>query len=138
MPEFSGAVQQGIVEGYFNPPVVALIFRHTEFLKHYTDLGAGTPFRSALMSADWYADLDAETKATVDAAIDQANANNRAWTAEAAKNEIEGLRKNGVTVSALADGALDDFKARSQAAWEVLMPAEDIEAFRALAEATRQ
>ena len=51
MPEFAGAVQQGIVDGYFNPPVVALIFRHTEFLTHYTDLGAGTPFRSALMSA---------------------------------------------------------------------------------------
>ncbi|MCY4300469.1 MAG: TRAP transporter substrate-binding protein [Aestuariivita sp.] len=138
MPEFSGAVQQGIVDGYFNPPVVALIFRHTEFLKYYTDLGAGTPFRSALMSADWYAGLDTDTKIVVDEAVLKANANNRIWTLKAAKNEIEGLKKNGVTVSVLASDALEDFKTRSQVAWEELMPEEDIEAFRALAEATRQ
>lgn len=138
MPEFSGAVQQGIVDGYFNPPVVALIFRHTEFLKHYTDLGAGTPFRSALMSADWYAGLDPEARAAVDAAVDVANEKNRAWTAKAAEGEIEGLKKAGVTVSELEDGALEDFKTRSQAAWDVLMPAEKIDAFRTLAEATRQ
>ena len=138
MPEFAGAVQQGIVDGYFNPPVVALIFRHTEFLTHYTDLGAGTPFRSALMSADWYNGLDDATRAIVDAAVAKANANNRAWTAEAARNEIEGLKKNGVTVSTLDGDALEDFKARSQAAWEVLMPAEAVAAFRDLAEATRK
>lgn len=138
MPEFSGAVQQGIVDGYFNPPVVALIFRHTEFLKHYTDLGAGTPFRSALMSADWYDGLDDDTRATVDAAVDAANANNRAWTAKAAEGEIEGLKKAGVTVSELDDGALNDFKTRSQAAWDVLMPEGEIDAFRALAAETRE
>ncbi len=138
MPEFSGAVQQGIVDGYFNPPVVALIFRHTEFLKHYTDLGAGTPFRSALMSADWYDGLDDDTRSVVDAAVATANANNRAWTAKAAAGEIEGLKKAGVTVAELDDGALDDFKTRSQAAWDVLMPADEIDAFRALAEATRE
>jgi len=138
MPEFAGAVQQGIVDGYFNPPVVALIFRHTEFLKHYTDLGAGTPFRSALMSADWYRDLDDKTRAIVDKAVSKANANNRIWTNKAAKNEIEGLKKNGVTVSVLDAAAMENFKARSQAAWDVLMPAEAVVAFRELAKATRK
>lgn len=138
MPEFAGAVQQGIVDGYFNPPVVALIFRHTEFLTHYTDLGAGTPFRSALMSADWYGDLDDATKAIVDAAVAKANANNRAWTTKAASTEIEGLKKSGVTVSTLDGAALEDFKTRSQAAWDVLMPADAVAAFRDLAETTRK
>ncbi|WP_299880464.1 TRAP transporter substrate-binding protein [uncultured Sulfitobacter sp.] len=138
MPEFAGAVQQGIVDGYFNPPVVALIFRHTEFLTHYTDLGAGTPFRSALMSADWYAGLDDATKAIVDAAVSTANTNNRAWTTKAASTEIEGLKKNGVTVSTLDSAALEDFKTRSRAAWDVLMPATAVDAFRELAEATRK
>ena len=36
-----------------------------------------------------------------DAAVDAANANNRAWTAKAAEGEIEGLKKAGVTVSEL-------------------------------------
>jgi TRAP-type C4-dicarboxylate transport system substrate-binding protein len=138
MPEFSGAVQQGIVDGYVNPPVVALIFGHTEFLTHYTDVGAGTPFRSALMSADWYAGLDEPTQAIVNAAVDAANVKNRAWTAEAGRTEIDGLTKSGVTVSVLADGALDDFKARSEAAWDVLMPAQAVAAFRELAAATRE
>lgn len=138
MPEFAGAVQQGIVDGYVNPPVVALIFRHTEFLTHYTDIGAGTPFRSALMSADWYAGLDDATRAIVDAAVAKANADNRAWTAVAAKNEIEGLKKSGVMVSVLDAAALEDFKTRSQAAWDVLMPAGSVAAFRELAAATRQ
>lgn len=138
MPEFAGAVQQGIVDGYVNPPVVALIFRHTEFLTHYTDIGAGTPFRSVLMSADWYDGLDDATRAIVDSAVAKANANNRAWTAVAAKNEIEGLKKSGVTVSVLDAAALADFKTRSQAAWDVLMPAGSVAAFRELAAATRQ
>lgn len=138
MPEFAGAVQQGIVDGYFNPPVVALIFRHTEFLTHYTDLGAGTPFRSALMSADWYAGLDDATRTIVDDAVAKANANNRVWTAGAAKAEIGGLQKSGVTISTLDADALADFATRSQAAWDVLMPAGSVEAFRALAEATRE
>ncbi|WP_121064347.1 TRAP transporter substrate-binding protein [Chachezhania antarctica] len=138
MPEFSGALQQGIVDGYFNPPVVALIFRHTEMMPYYTDIGAGTPFRAALMSADWYADLDDATKASVDKAVETANAKNRIWTLEAAANEIEGLKKAGATVSQLEDGALEDFKARSVEAWNVLMPPEDIEAFQALAAETRE
>lgn len=138
MPEFAGAVQQGIVDGYFNPPVVALIFRHTEFLKHYTNIGAGTPFRSALMSADWYADLDDETRTKVDAAIETANAKNRVWTMKAAAGELEGLKKAGVTVSELEPAAYEDLKARSAAAYEALMPAGSVDDFRALAESTRQ
>ncbi len=138
MPEFAGAVQQGIVDGYFNPPVVALIFRHTEFLKHYTNIGAGTPFRSALMSADWYSDLDDETKTKVDIAVDVANKKNREWTLKAAASEVEGLKKAGVTVSVLEPDAYEDLKKRSSDAYEALMPPGSVEAFKALAEATRQ
>lgn len=138
MPEFAGAVQQGIVDGYFNPPVVALIFRHTEFLKHYTNIGAGTPFRSALMSADWYADLDGETRAKVDTAVATANAKNREWTIKAAAGELEGLKKAGVTVSELEPEAYADLKKRSAEAYEALMPAGSVDDFRALAESTRQ
>lgn len=137
MPEFAGAVQQGVVDGYYNPPVVALIFRHTEFLKHYTDIGAGTPFRSALMSADWYADLSDADKAKVDQAVDAANVKNRAWTAKAAAGELAGLEKSGVTISTMSPEALADLKIRSEAAWAGLMPADSVEAFQALAAKTR-
>ena len=138
MPEFTTSVQQGIVDGYVNPPVVALIFKHTDFLKYYTNAGAGTPFRSALMSNDWYEGLPEADRAKVDTAVKAANLRNREWTHKAAAQEIEQLKKLGVTVTELTPEARAEFVARSKAAWPALMPADAIEAFSAAAEKTRK
>ncbi len=138
MPEFMTGLQQGMVDGYVNPPVVALIFQHTDYLKHYTDAGSGTPFRSALMSDDWYGGLSDEDRAKVDAAVALANEKNRAWTAEAAAKELDQLREKGVTVTTLSPEARAEFVERSKTAWPSLMPADAIEAFTAAAEQTRQ
>jgi len=138
MPEFAGAVQQGIVDGYFNPPAVPLIFKHTEFLTHFTDLKAGTPFRAALMSADWYDGLSDADKATVDAAVETANAKNREWTYAAEKAELGALEKAGVTVTVPSDEALAEFKRRSQEAWDTLMPAGSVAEMQALADASKE
>ena len=77
-------------------------------------------------------------KAKVDIAIDTANKKNREWTLKAAASEVEGLKKSGVTVSVLEPAAFEEVKKRSAAAYEALMPAGSVEAFKALAEATRQ
>lgn len=138
MPEFMAGLQQGMVDGYVNPPVVALIFQHTDYLKYYTDAGSGTPFRSALMSNDWYEGLSEEDRTKVDAAIAVANEKNRVWTAEAAAKEIDQLREKGVTVTTLSPEARAKFVERSKAAWPSLMPADAIDAFTAAAEQTRQ
>ncbi|MGR3455942.1 TRAP transporter substrate-binding protein [Pseudooceanicola sp.] len=138
MPEFAGAVQQGIVDGYFNPPAVPLIFKHTEFLTHFTDLKAGTPFRAALMSADWYEGLSDEEKATVDAAVETANAKNREWTYAAEEAEIGALEAAGVTVTVPTDEALAEFKRRSQEAWDDLMPEGSVAEMQALADASKE
>ncbi len=137
MPEFATSVQQGVVDGYFNPPIVAIIFRHMELLKHYTPIGGGTPFRSALMSNDWYAGLDDDTRAKVDAAIKNANANNVAWTKKAIESELAILKKGGVTITEPDDAALAEFKERSKKVWSVLMPADAVAAFVELADRTR-
>ncbi|WP_158965009.1 TRAP transporter substrate-binding protein [Chachezhania sediminis] len=137
MPEFAGAVQQGIVDGYFNPPAVPLIFKHTEFLKYFTDLKAGTPFRAALMSADWYDMLADDQKAIVDAAVLTANARNRDWTYAAEKAEIEGLKAAGVTVTELSPEALAEFKARSQQVWDTLMPSGSVADMQAIADSVK-
>lgn len=138
MPEFAGAVQQGIVDGYFNPPAVPLIFGHTEFLTHFTDLKAGTPFRAALMSADWYEGLSDEDRAVVDAAIETANAKNREWTYAAETTEIEQLEAAGVTVTTPSPEALAEFRRRSQEVWDTLMPAGSVADMQALADASRE
>lgn len=138
MPEFASAVQQGVVDGYFNPPIVAIIFRHMEFLKYYTPIEGGTPFRSALMSDDWYNDLDDDTRAKVDAAIKNANANNMAWTKKAIEVELALLTKGGVTITELSPAALAEFKELSMNVWNVLMPEDSVADFVALADKTRE
>lgn len=138
MPEFMTGLQQGMVDGYVNPPVVALIFQHTDYLKYYTDAGSGTPFRSALMSNDWYEGLSDEDRARVDAAVAVANEKNRAWTLAAAQKEVEQLRERGVEVTTLTPEARAEFVERSRAAWPSLMPADAIGDFVAAAEKTRR
>lgn len=138
MPEFMTGLQQGMVDGYVNPPVVALIFQHTDYLKFYTDSGSGTPFRSALMSNDWYEGLSDEDRTKVDAAVKVANDKNRAWTEAASAKELDQLREKGVQVTTLSPEARAEFVARSKAAWPHLMPADAIEAFVAAAEKTRK
>ena len=138
MPEFTTSVQQGMVDGYVNPPAVAFIFKHTDFLKFYTDAGAGTPFRSALMSKDWYDGLTAEDRTKVDAAVKAANQRNREWTIAASKQELVLLEKAGVTVTKLTPEARADFMARAKKTWPLLMPADSIDAFVAAAEKTRK
>ncbi|SFJ44719.1 TRAP transporter substrate-binding protein [Aerobium aerolatum] len=138
MPEFMTGMQQGMADGYVNPPVVALIFQHTDYLKYYTDSGSGTPFRSALMSNDWYESLSDEDRAKIDAAIKHTNDKNRDWTEVAAAKELEQLREKGVEITSLTPEAREDFIARSKAAWPSLMPADAIEAFVAAAEKTRR
>jgi TRAP-type C4-dicarboxylate transport system substrate-binding protein len=138
MPEFTTSVQQGIVDGYVNPPVVAFIFKHTDFLKYYTNAGAGTPFRSALMSKDWYDALPDEDRAKVDKAVHEATLRNREWTYKAAEQEIAKLKELGVTVTELSPEARADFVERSKAAWPVLMPADSVAEFEAAAAKTRQ
>lgn len=138
MPEFMTGLQQGMVDGYVNPPVVALIFQHTDYLKHYTASGSGTPFRAALMSNDWHEGLSEEDRAKVDAAVAIANQKNRAWTEVSATKELDLLREKGVTVTTLTPEARAEFVARSKAAWPSLMPADAIEDFVAAAEKTRR
>jgi len=138
MPEVATSLQKGMIDGYANPPVVAFIFKHTDFLKYYTDAGAGTPFRSVLMSNDWYEGLDADTRAKVDTALAYANERNRDWTFKAIDQEIAKLKELGVTVSELSPEARAEFVEKSQKAWAELMPPEAVEAFAAAAEKTRQ
>jgi TRAP-type C4-dicarboxylate transport system substrate-binding protein len=138
MPEFTTSVQQGMVDGYVNPPAVAFIFKHTDFLKYYTDAGAGTPFRSALMSKDWYDGLSAEDRAKVDEAVRQANLRNREWTEKAAAQELTQLEELGITVTKLTPEARAEFVERARKTWPLLMPADSVDAFVAAAEKTRK
>lgn len=137
MAEFATAVQSGVVDGYFNPPIVPLMFQHTDMLRHYTEIGAGHGVRSVLLSLVWYEGLAAEARGKVDDALAYATGRNRDWSLAAEAGEIPALEARGVTVTRLAPEVLAEFRDRARTAWDELMPPEYIATFEALAAATR-
>ena len=138
MAEFATSVQSRVVDGYFNPPIVPLMFQHTDMLTHYTEIGAGWGVRSVLVSADWHEGLSEDDRATFDEVISEATAANRAWSLAAEEAEIPALEARGVTVTQLPDDVLEEFRSRARTAWGELMPPEYIDTFEALAAATRE
>lgn len=138
MAEVSTSLQSGVIDGYINPPVVALIFQHTDFLKFYTDAGAGIGVRTALMSRDWYEGLDAKTRAAVDEAIAHATENNRAWTRRVAAAELKTLEAKGVKVTTLSPEMRKQFGDLSRKAWSALIPPQQLDYFVAIAGKSRK
>ena len=55
--EIYNALQTGVADGYMNPAIVPILFKHTEVLKHYADIRGGAPLRVAIASEDWYSGL---------------------------------------------------------------------------------
>lgn len=137
MAEVAAGLQSGVLDGYVNPPVVALIFNHTDRLRHYTDAQVFPGFRAALMSHDWYRGLTAAQRRTVDEAAAAATAANREWTRRMEVRELEILAQRGVTVTRLSPEARAEFETLSRRAWPALLPADVIRRFEEAAAATR-
>ena len=115
--EVPNALQTGVAEGYLNPPIVPLLFGHTDFIKFFTDAETSPSLRVTIVSEDWYQGLSDEDRAKVDAAADAANKANREWLAkqEAVYDRLEAA---GVTISRLSDDARAAFREASAPAYE--------------------
>ncbi|WP_284223832.1 TRAP transporter substrate-binding protein, partial [Brevundimonas denitrificans] len=64
--EVANALQTGVADGYVNPPAAATLFGHTDILKHFTPMNIGPSPRTVLLSEDWYASLDDDTRKIID------------------------------------------------------------------------
>lgn len=125
--EVPNALQTGVAEGYLNPPIVPLLFGHTDFIKFFTDAEITPSLRVTIVSEDWYQGLSDEDRAKVDAAADAANKANREWLAGQA-SVYERLEAAGVTISRLSDDARAAFREASAPAYESgLLSKEQIE-----------
>lgn len=132
-PEVPNALQTGIADGYLNAPVVPLMFGHTDFLKHFTDVRISAPTRVAIVSEDWYQGLSDEERATVDEAVSLATAANRKWV-EGQSSVIAKLEASGVAVVNLSDEERDRFAKASRSLYEGgLVSAEDVATWLAAA-----
>lgn len=115
--EVPNALQTGVADGYLNPAFVPLLFGHTDFIKFYTDAAVSPSLRIAIASEDWYQGLSDEERATVDAAVDAANAANREWLKS--QDAVLGkLEEAGVQIERLDDAAREEFRAASGPAYE--------------------
>lgn len=128
--EVPNALQTGVADGYLNPPVVPLLFGHTDFLKYFTDAEISPSLRITIVSEDWYSGLSDEERATVDAAAEAANKANREWLASQAA-VYDKLTEAGMEVIRLTPEARAEFLEASAPAYESgLLSPDQIEAWR--------
>lgn len=128
--EVPNALQSGIADGYLNPPVVPLLFGHTDFLKFFTDAEVSPSLRVTIVSEDWYQGLsDADRKIVDDAAV-AANKANREWLARQA-SVYDKLAEAGVQITKLTPEAREGFLKASAPAYESgLLSEEQLDAWR--------
>ena len=128
--EVPNALQTGIAAGYINPPIVPLLFGHTDFLKFFTDARISPSLRVTIVSEDWYQGLSDEERDTVDDAAIAANKANREWLA--GRDSVYGkLEAAGVEVTRLTPEAREGFREASEPTYESdLLTPEQIESWR--------
>jgi TRAP-type C4-dicarboxylate transport system substrate-binding protein len=128
--EVPNALQTGVADGYLNPPVVPLLFGHTDFLKFFTDAEVSPSLRATIVSEDWYKGLSDADRKTVDEAAAAANKANRDWLAGQAS--VYGkLEAAGVEVTKLSAEARAGFQKASEPTYQSdLLSAEQIDTWR--------
>ncbi|WP_370342644.1 TRAP transporter substrate-binding protein [Pararhodobacter marinus] len=128
--EVPNALQTGVADGYLNPAFVPLLFGHTEFLRHFTPADILVSLRGAIVSEDWYSGLSDEDRATVDAAIEAANAANREWLGTQG-GVIDQLREAGVEITELSPEARAEFQEASAVTYGRIVNEEELAAWQA-------
>ena len=115
--EVPNALQTGVADGYLNPPIVPLLFGHTDFIKFFTDAEVSPSLRVTIVSEDWYKGLPDADRKTVDDAATAANKANRDWLAQ--QDVVYGkLEAAGVKISHLTPEARAEFQKASAATYE--------------------
>lgn len=135
--EIYNALQTGIADGYLNAAVVPLLFKHTEVLKHYSDIRYSAPLRLAICSEEWYRKLPADQRKIVDDAAAKATAANRAWQIQIDKTGLEELEKAGTKVTRNTPEQRAQFAKLSRTVYEKIVGREVAEAFVKASDANR-
>ncbi len=107
--EIYNALQTGVADGYLNPAVVPLMFKHEEILKYYSDIRYNVPLRAAICSEDWYQGLSDESRQLIDKAVEAGNAANREWEGRISDKALEDLEAAGIAVHDSSDEEISLF-----------------------------
>jgi TRAP-type C4-dicarboxylate transport system substrate-binding protein len=96
--EIYNALQTGIADGYMNPPLVPIMFKHTELIKNFSVVNMSCGTRAIIASEDWYQGLSGKDKAVVDGAVEKASDTTWSWSIKVAEKSLQDLAAAGVNV----------------------------------------
>lgn len=108
--EVPQALQTGIVDGYMNPPIVAVLFGHGGQLDYFTDIRMSPSTRVISVSESWYQSLDDVERSTVRHAFKVARLANREWAAHSEERDFRLLDEAGIEVIHLSPAVRDEFR----------------------------
>mgnify|MGYP003115147580 FL=1 len=135
--EVPQALQTGIAQGYFNPPLAPVLFGHGSQIGYFLDLNMSAAHRAVVLSARWLETLTPERRGAVDRAVAAGHRANRDWALNGREREMAALAEIDIEVIE-PDAALRRiFAERVRAAYPRMAPPEAVERFVALARETR-
>ncbi len=135
--EVPQALQTGIVDGYINPPIVAILFAHGGQLDYFTDIAITPSVRVVVFSEVWYQGLSAADREVVDHAVEMAGLANRAWTSQAVEREYALLNSIGIEVVQLTELERAGFREPLLQTYKNVLSSETLEIIEQYMQKTR-
>ncbi len=112
--EVSQALQTGIVDGYLNPPSVAIMYGHQGQLDYFSDLRIWPAVRFVIVSEKWYQSLTETDRHLLRRAVDNARKQNRAWNQQAEEDAYRLLSRSNIQIIRVPPGVRADFRNASE------------------------
>ncbi|PCI52749.1 MAG: hypothetical protein COB36_14475 [Alphaproteobacteria bacterium] len=113
--EVAQALETGVVDGYINPPLVPIMFGHTNQIKYFTDIRLGVSQRVIVVAADWYQNLSRARKEAVDKAVVAGQLENARWERMMRTKEHRILQEAGIMIVPLTKEERQSFVDKTKA-----------------------
>lgn len=126
--EVPQALQTGIAQGYFNPPLAPVMFGHGSQIRHFCALRSGIAHRVITLSSVWFRSLSGDLLDHVRAALAEAHTENRAWAMSGFEKEMQALAGIGVEVTTPEPEERARFVERARQAYSRMVPPEAVQA----------
>jgi TRAP-type C4-dicarboxylate transport system substrate-binding protein len=81
-----------------NPPLVPIMFKHTELIKNFSVVNMSCGTRAIIASEDWYQGLSEKDRAIIDKAAAKATETTWKWSIEVAEKSLKDLEASGINV----------------------------------------
>lgn len=136
--EIYNALQTGVADGYVNPPLVPIMFKHTELIKNFSVVNVSCGTRAIIASEDWYSSLSADEKAIVDQAAAKATEKAWRWSIDVAEKSLKDLEASGIKVYRNSSAEKLEFANLTRPVYSDIVPQKVADYFVEIAEKYRK